>query len=201
MSVLELLELQARARAIRSQLLLEQNKKDEPTTSNIKVEDSDNEEDAVIIEVPKTNEIVITSSESENEQESTKQKGDNVQENISNVCKEMDKNLDKNCKVTSHAQQQQNITSESKGVRENQNKTDGASLEKENLQNSNINKIEESTNKKVDVICDSTSSATEDNKNDLNAENEHSATKSSHEEGEGIVLNVDESEMDCIICD
>lgn len=68
MNVLELLELQARARAIRSQLALEaENKKKTPTdtASNANKEDSDPE--AVILNSPKQNEIVISSSESDND--------------------------------------------------------------------------------------------------------------------------------------
>jgi hypothetical protein len=83
MSVLELLELQARARAIRSQLMLEANKKT-PQQTEIKA-DEDSDDDAVIIETPKHEEIVINSSDSENEQQ--KQKGTNSIENfeLSNI--------------------------------------------------------------------------------------------------------------------
>ncbi|EEZ98748.2 DNA ligase 1 isoform X2 [Tribolium castaneum] len=66
MSVLELLELQARARAIRSQLMLEASKKNTQQTPVEEHNDSDN--DDVIIEIPKNEEIVITSSDSETEQ-------------------------------------------------------------------------------------------------------------------------------------
>ncbi|XP_023029778.1 uncharacterized protein [Leptinotarsa decemlineata] len=67
MSVLELLELQARARAIRSQLALESTRKaEEAAKAAADVESSDNE-DAVIVESPKNLEIIITSSDSENE--------------------------------------------------------------------------------------------------------------------------------------
>ncbi|KAJ8971742.1 hypothetical protein NQ314_000555 [Rhamnusium bicolor] len=67
MSVLELLELQARARAIKSQLALENSRKAQEKENNtVKVEESDHE-DAVIIESPKNIEILITSSESETE--------------------------------------------------------------------------------------------------------------------------------------
>lgn len=68
MSVLELLELQARARAIRSQLALEaENKKKEEESANNLPDDSDSE--VLIVTSPKKNEIVICSSESENENE------------------------------------------------------------------------------------------------------------------------------------
>ncbi|VEN56820.1 unnamed protein product [Callosobruchus maculatus] len=77
MSVLELLELQARARAIRSQLALENSKKQEERQKAKEIEkkaqndddndDDDDDDDAVIIELPKNDEIVITSSDSENE--------------------------------------------------------------------------------------------------------------------------------------
>ncbi|KAJ8961863.1 hypothetical protein NQ318_021481 [Aromia moschata] len=69
MSVLELLELQARARAIRSQLALESKRKAElKENENKTIESDDDNEDAVIIESPKNIEILITSSESENEE-------------------------------------------------------------------------------------------------------------------------------------
>lgn len=70
MSVLELLELQARARAIKSQLELENKKKQEhkETEGNSiadfhKLED----DDEVIMQIPEQVEIIITSSDSENE--------------------------------------------------------------------------------------------------------------------------------------
>lgn len=71
MSVLELLELQARARAIRSQLALESKRKAEgkeqlPETEKT-LEISDNDETAVIIEGSNSDEIVISSSDSEND--------------------------------------------------------------------------------------------------------------------------------------
>nr|CAH7741687.1 unnamed protein product [Callosobruchus chinensis] len=80
MSVLELLELQARARAIRSQLALESSKKQEETQKAKEKKaqnDDDDDDDDVIIEVPKHDEIVITSSDSENENnEKKKDNGD-----------------------------------------------------------------------------------------------------------------------------
>ncbi|KAF5305518.1 hypothetical protein FQA39_LY01609 [Lamprigera yunnana] len=73
MNVLELLELQARARAIRSQLALEntnKNKVTEKSSAGIKRE-NDSDSDAIIVDSPTHNEIVIT-SESEQEQNETK---------------------------------------------------------------------------------------------------------------------------------
>lgn len=72
MSVLELLELQARARAIRSQLELENKKKQEQQNEaredhNKTKENGKEDDDEIIIEVPQDIEIVITSSDSENE--------------------------------------------------------------------------------------------------------------------------------------
>lgn len=69
MSVLELLELQARARAIRSQLVLESESKsdDKPVEPIVKREESDSDE--VVIESPKPAEIVISSSDSEDNNE------------------------------------------------------------------------------------------------------------------------------------
>lgn len=67
MSVLELLELQARARAIRSQLALESSRKaQEEAKKQVETIVHDNDEDAVIVETQET-EIIISSSDSENE--------------------------------------------------------------------------------------------------------------------------------------
>lgn len=66
MSVLELLELQARARAIRSQLaLVESDKKTDMADLETEVKKEDSDSDAVVIESPKLDEIVISSSDSE----------------------------------------------------------------------------------------------------------------------------------------
>ncbi|XP_018333433.1 uncharacterized protein LOC108742656 [Agrilus planipennis] len=72
MSVLELLELQARARAIRSQLALEaaQKKEKETENLNVKLEEISDDDDAVIVQSPEKDEIVIDSSDSEEERES-----------------------------------------------------------------------------------------------------------------------------------
>lgn len=69
MSVLELLELQARARAIRSQLALENSRKTKQKELEEKEKPTDNSDvdDAIIIESPNNEEIVITSSDSEME--------------------------------------------------------------------------------------------------------------------------------------
>lgn len=70
MSVLELLELQARARAIRSQLALENAKKSQEKKQEEEKEktfNSSDVEDAIIIESPRNDEIVITSSDCETE--------------------------------------------------------------------------------------------------------------------------------------
>ncbi|KRT85282.1 hypothetical protein AMK59_645 [Oryctes borbonicus] len=66
MNVLEILELQARARAIRSQLALESiHKKSGTVEMSQTIEDDD--DTAVILSSPKNEEIVITSSDSERE--------------------------------------------------------------------------------------------------------------------------------------
>lgn len=69
MSVLELLELQARARAIRSQLMLEANKKTSNDSAAVLEENKleSEEDDAVIMEIPTNEEIVIDSSESDDD--------------------------------------------------------------------------------------------------------------------------------------
>lgn len=67
MSVLELLELQARARAIRSQLALETkvDKAEETKETDEWETKDDSDPEAVIIQSPKKDEIVISSSESD----------------------------------------------------------------------------------------------------------------------------------------
>lgn len=79
MSVLELLELQARARAIRSQLALETvNGKEEQSSKESQVKEEDSgDSDAIVIESPKRDEIVITSSDSEVEDKRKQHKTDN----------------------------------------------------------------------------------------------------------------------------
>lgn len=64
MSVLELLELQARARAIRSQIALENSRKTQEQETEQRVDISD-AEDAIIIESPRNEQIIIASSDSE----------------------------------------------------------------------------------------------------------------------------------------
>lgn len=93
MSVLELLELQARARAIRSQLALEAQKRQENATSEDKpINLNDNSDsDSVIIESPKCDEIVISSSDSENESKKSNQPSDSPQ-NVNNTFKEPNAN-------------------------------------------------------------------------------------------------------------
>ncbi|KAI4459965.1 caspase activity and apoptosis inhibitor 1 [Holotrichia oblita] len=91
MNVLEILELQARARAIRSQLALENiNKKRASTENTTKAIDDDDDDHAIIISSPKNEEIVITSSESEDE-------GNNKKEQQLNIIeKEIDGNRQEN---------------------------------------------------------------------------------------------------------
>lgn len=72
MSVLELLELQARARAIRSQLALESRKKEQEKVEKKRTENISDVDDAIIIESPRNDEIIITSSDSEKELSATK---------------------------------------------------------------------------------------------------------------------------------
>lgn len=76
MSVLEILELQARARAIRSQLALEStaNKSEENKDTQPETKD-DSDPEAVVIQSPKKEEIVISSSsDSENEEAGSSKK-------------------------------------------------------------------------------------------------------------------------------
>ncbi|XP_057668783.1 cylicin-1 [Diorhabda carinulata] len=99
MSVLELLELQARARAIRSQLVLESQKAPDAEKPEGNQEDDD-DEDAVIVESPKNIEIVITSSESENEGNSVHiEKNDENRDISDKNGLDKDSNLDVNKQV------------------------------------------------------------------------------------------------------
>lgn len=95
MSVLELLELQARARAIRSQLALENSKKSQELGDKIKKNDANSDgDDAIIIESPKNEEIVITSSDSEKEEsESYRSENKNTNKNQRNIGYNEDTNL------------------------------------------------------------------------------------------------------------
>lgn len=89
MSVLELLELQARARAIRSQLALENAKKargKEQEEEKEKIADCSDVEDAIIIESPRNDEIVITSSDSETENSELNNKKINENTSTHNKC-------------------------------------------------------------------------------------------------------------------
>lgn len=92
MSVLELLELQARARAIRSQLVLENKKKAEEMQKVKGTEsiESDDNDDAVIITSPKNEEIVITSSDSENDSSQIS----TINENTCDSTKEAEKSVE-----------------------------------------------------------------------------------------------------------
>ncbi|XP_030767342.1 rRNA methyltransferase 2, mitochondrial isoform X2 [Sitophilus oryzae] len=83
MSVLELLELQARARAIRSQLELENRKKKEHKDISEPAQNiEDEDDDEIIIEVPKEEEIVIPSSDSENEKNDDYSSQSNSKHNV-----------------------------------------------------------------------------------------------------------------------
>lgn len=87
MSVLELLELQARARAIRSQLALENSKKSHEHEDKKNKNDANSDaDDAIIIESPKNEEIVIASSGSENEDSESYRNGNkNTNKNQGNI--------------------------------------------------------------------------------------------------------------------
>jgi hypothetical protein len=186
MSVLELLELQARARAIRSQLMLEANKKT-PQQTEIKA-DEDSDDDAVIIETPKHEEIVINSSDSENEQQ--KQKGTNSIENfeLSNI---------------TDVQSQKKI----KLIRDRIDK-EIANNAAQNTENSNVEVKEKetvvnTTNDEVEINNDSIV----ENKEKETDGNEANNKKSSQPEAESnndedeIILIVDQEEMDGIMGD
>jgi hypothetical protein len=187
MSVLELLELQARARAIRSQLMLEANKK-APQQTEIKA-DEDSDDDAVIIETPKHEEIVINSSDSENEQQ--KQKGTNSIENfeLSNI---------------TDVQSQKKI----KLIRDRIDK-EIANNAAQNTENSNVEVKEKetgvnATNDEVEINNDP---IVENQEKETDEGNEASNKKSSQPEAESnndedeIILIVDQEEMDGIMGD
>jgi hypothetical protein len=188
MSVLELLELQARARAIRSQLMLEANKKT-PQQTEIKA-DEDSDDDAVIIETPKHEEIVINSSDSENEQQ--KQKGTNSIENfeLSNIT---------------------DVQSQKKKIKLIRDRIDKevANNAAQNTENSNVEVKEKetgvnATNDEVEINNDP---IVENQEKETDEGNEASNKKSSQPEAESnndedeIILIVDQEEMDGIMGD
>lgn len=87
MSVLELLELQARARAIRSQLELESKRKEEENKlaqSSKEPEANQDDDDEIIIEVPKDVEIVISSSDTENDEDKNQNENSKELKNVEN---------------------------------------------------------------------------------------------------------------------
>ncbi|CAH1175572.1 unnamed protein product [Phaedon cochleariae] len=92
MSVLELLELQARARAIKSQLVLEKQQEKEKHEIAGK-DESDNDNDAVIVESPKNDEIIISSSDSDDDQHH--KIVENREEPVDFWCGTRDENIDK----------------------------------------------------------------------------------------------------------
>lgn len=106
LSVLELLELQARARAIRSQLVLEADKKareaaEKAVAAFQNLDDTDDE--AIFIETPAINEIIISSSDSEAEENCKNEdsvtetlKNQNVDSDTSKKLQENDENINKN---------------------------------------------------------------------------------------------------------
>ncbi|KAF7285398.1 hypothetical protein GWI33_010651 [Rhynchophorus ferrugineus] len=103
MSVLELLELQARARAIRSQLELENRKKKQE--QEVSVENKlgcNNDDDEIIIEVPKEEEIIINSSDSEND-EQTEHQQDNSKTTEINIITESLSSQSSSCEIIDNA--------------------------------------------------------------------------------------------------
>lgn len=172
MSVLELLELQARARAIRSQLALENSKKEQvvKVEDDLKGELEHDDGDDVIIEIPKPDEIVI-SSESDGEGEKideTSSKEKNESSDVPKSSEIIQSIMDVENTVNI---QDENVTKEAEQpvpLVENEEK----SLE--------VEKVEEKSSEDVIEI--------KDNENVQNPE-------------DGIVINVDQSEIDCIISD
>lgn len=163
MSVLELLELQARARAIRSQLALENSKKEQI----IKVEDeekneSDNGEegDDIIIEIPKPDEIVISSeSDEENERGSVTSKEHNNAEN-----EQQNKAVDDFDKI---------------------------------IESGNDEEKNGETGKEIADVINDKEKSTENSKED----EQETCSDSVVNPEDGIVINVEQSEIDCIISD
>lgn len=143
MSVLELLELQARARAIKSQLLLE-NAKTQESISLSKIptiEEKVGSDDEVIIQTTKTEEIIITSSDSEYEgliNDTSEKNNEEFAENI---------DIDKQKKDIIEVEKLTNIK-----VIENKELTSDELFTNENNIEEEINR-EELSDKKVE-ICD-----------------------------------------------
>lgn len=206
MSVLELLELQARARAIRSQLALENNRKAKEKEEGQVKENSGNKsdvEDAIIIESPKNEEIVITSSESETDEVNQKNNDKGSEENTDcNIVEDLDSNNKTNetCNNTlgnnkSQASRLDLSTENPDEMNKLLNKLHKLKKQKRKLDrktgktnsaevNANVSEKIVESDKSLTNANASTSDALED-QNNSDAE-------------DGIILNVDQAEIDSI---
>lgn len=251
MSVLELLELQARARAIRSQLALENSRKtqeQEKNNANVaKIEESDNE-DAIIIESPKNIEIIITSSESENDDSGKS----GLERRKSNSAYKDNYNGNENAtKEISYSAKEKQVKSDTEDKERNQleqtdKETEGegscgnkdmeikdkpsgdkncrakiTNVEtfiitppKNSMTSINDEKDKESKNKNrlnkqksKDSESESDKEKIKNNKpknkveHDSNQTEIHKTQTTVADEGDGIIINMEQSEIDCIISD
>ncbi|XP_060525439.1 putative sodium-coupled neutral amino acid transporter 10 isoform X2 [Cylas formicarius] len=230
MSVLELLELQARARAIRSQLALEANRKeqDEEKKTQTDFEKNDDEEDAVIVEVPKE-EIVITSSESENEDRIEKPDEDlqNKVEGNSNTIGDKNEQNEPNfgdipIPSTANEAEDKNVVdgASSKSDKSEKHITSLEGSENSgkikstrgNVQNQDDHKLNTENSKEIKLRR--FKSKLESFKKDILDEDKSvkiidsivikpldSSGQKSRDDNDGLVINVDQDDIDCIISD
>ncbi|KAF5302473.1 hypothetical protein FQR65_LT08563 [Abscondita terminalis] len=193
MNVLELLELQARARAIRSQLAIEnENKTTVVENSKVIKNENESDSDAVIIDSPQHNEIVITS---ESEGECNEEKRDELsakklklqpsreQPTISNMS-EAELNLRKT-KLLSKLQKIKLVRNKPVATINTDNITPEGNVQEPNPID-DVNKVD---NKNESVIISAKSE-------EVSAVNEPISTSLSFCDNDEIVINLDEDEMD-----
>ncbi|KAL3278672.1 hypothetical protein HHI36_016208 [Cryptolaemus montrouzieri] len=176
MSVLELLELQARARAIKSQLLLE-NAKTQESISSAKpsiIDEKVGSDDDVIIEATKAEEIVITSSESEDEIKDKEKK-----ENIGNPNESSNKTViqESNCVEKNES------TKEMENDCKSQNQDSSVHSDMKNADGSKSNEIldieveKSNETNKIKVLANKEILSDEQNSSENNKTSEDSAIK------------------------
>lgn len=183
MNVLELLELQARARAIRSQLALEaENKKKEETQTSAtrgKNDDDDNDSDAVILDSPKLKEIVISSSESE-----TEQIGDVIAK-----CKEKAKD-NKHIKLTDKNKKWNSTDAEAKSYNESRKELEKVADKEQTQCEHVVEGIVHSVEKIVDNEAENSKDGNKLNENRQNKDIEKSVAEGNQDENLLMLQNV-----------
>lgn len=213
MSVLELLELQARARAIRSQLALENNKKNQEKEKKEKVESSSDIEEAIIIESPVYDEILITSSDSENDHlpsdqpSCSKTHHTNKQKHMRSLSSS--KNADaSSSNIEVHLENSEEVNKLLNKI--HKIKKQKQKLFKNGMRNSESKQLKENIQKESESVKNGTESeqSKNENKSETNKESKTAAAALNKEkddqnskDSDEIVLNVDQAELDSVCFD